>query len=50
MPHPGFSHPDFHGEIVAELEPLRASHAVRVFDSLAAPASHRETGGATAAT
>jgi hypothetical protein len=37
MPHPGFNHPDFHGEIVAELEPLRASDAVRVIDALAVP-------------
>jgi len=31
----GFQHPDFHGEIIAELERLRASDAVRVIDSLA---------------
>ena len=31
----GFSHPDFHGEIIAELERLRASDTVRVIDSLA---------------
>ena len=31
----GFNHPDFHGEIIAELERLRASDAVRVIDSLA---------------
>ena len=30
----GFDHPDFHGEIIAELEKLRASDAVRVIDSL----------------
>ena len=31
----GFQHPDFHGEIIAELERLRESDAVRVIDSLA---------------
>jgi uncharacterized membrane protein len=31
----GFPHPDFHGEIIAELERLRASDTVRVIDSLA---------------
>jgi uncharacterized membrane protein len=31
----GFSHPDFHGEIIAELERLRENDAVRVIDSLA---------------
>jgi len=31
----GFSHPEFHGEIIAELERLRASDTVRVIDSLA---------------
>lgn len=31
----GFEHPDFHGEIIAELERLRASDTVRVIDSLA---------------
>ncbi|MGF7233619.1 MAG: hypothetical protein ACQSGP_01470 [Frankia sp.] len=31
----GFDHPDFHGEIIAELERLRESDAVRVIDSLA---------------
>jgi len=31
----GFEHPDFHGEIIAELEKLRASDSVRVIDSLA---------------
>ena len=31
----GFSHPDFHGEIIAELERLRESDMVRVIDSLA---------------
>jgi uncharacterized membrane protein len=31
----GFQHPDFHGEIIAELERLRASDTVRVIDALA---------------
>lgn len=31
----GFEHPDFHGEIIDELERLRASDTVRVIDSLA---------------
>jgi uncharacterized membrane protein len=31
----GFNHPYFHGEIIAELERLRESNAVRVIDSLA---------------
>jgi uncharacterized membrane protein len=31
----GFSHPDFHGEIIAELERLRENDTVRVIDSLA---------------
>jgi len=31
----GFTHPDFHGEIIAELERLRESDTVRVIDSLA---------------
>jgi uncharacterized membrane protein len=31
----GFSKPDFHGEIIAELERLRESDMVRVIDSLA---------------
>jgi len=31
----GFNHPDFHGEIIAELERLRDSDTVRVIDSLA---------------
>jgi len=30
----GFSQPDFHGEIIAELERLRESDTVRVIDSL----------------
>lgn len=31
----GFQSPDFHGEVVAELEKLRASDTVRVIDALA---------------
>ena len=31
----GFKHPEFHGEIIDELERLRASDTVRVIDSLA---------------
>src|SRR6266704_2137759 len=31
----GFRHPNFHGEIIEELERLRASDTVRVIDSLA---------------
>ena len=31
----GFQHPDFHGEVIAELERLRGSDTVRVIDSLA---------------
>ena len=31
----GFEHPNFHGEIIAELERLRESDTVRVIDSLA---------------
>jgi uncharacterized membrane protein len=30
----GFNHPDFHGEIITELERLRESDTVRVIDSL----------------
>ena len=30
----GFNNPDFHGEIIAELERLRASDMIRVIDSL----------------
>ncbi|MGH3181214.1 MAG: hypothetical protein ACRDOE_04800 [Streptosporangiaceae bacterium] len=30
----GFNHPDFHGEIIAELERLRESGTIRVIDSL----------------
>ena len=38
----GFSHPDFHGEIIAELERLRESDAVRVIDALAV---HKDADG-----
>ena len=31
----GFEHPDFHGEIIEELEKLRANDTVRVIDALA---------------
>lgn len=31
----GFTHPEFHGEIKAELERLRASDTIRVIDALA---------------
>jgi uncharacterized membrane protein len=31
----GFEHPEFHGEIIAELEKLRETDAVRVIDALA---------------
>src|SRR5881398_2606920 len=31
----GFNHPEFHGEIIAELERLRESDTVRVIDSMA---------------
>jgi uncharacterized membrane protein len=31
----GFSHPDFHGEVIAELERLRASDTVKVIDAIA---------------
>jgi len=30
----GFDHPDFHGEVIAELERLRETDTVRVIDSL----------------
>jgi uncharacterized membrane protein len=30
----GFNHPDFHGEVIAELERLHASGTVRVIDSI----------------
>ena len=31
----GFAHPNFHGEVIAELEKLRESDTVRVIDALA---------------
>src|SRR5246127_3688656 len=31
----GFAHPDFHGEVIAELERLRKNDTVRVIDALA---------------
>jgi uncharacterized membrane protein len=31
----GFNHPDFHGEVIAELERLRESDTVRVIDAMA---------------
>jgi uncharacterized membrane protein len=31
----GFNHPDFHGEIIAELERLRENDMIRVIDALA---------------
>src|SRR3954465_12005047 len=31
----GFEHPDFHGEVIAELQRLRESDTVRVIDALA---------------
>ena len=39
----GFRHPDFHGEVIAELERLRDSGAVRVIDSIAV---YKDSGGA----
>src|SRR3954469_4518053 len=38
----GFEHPEFHGEIVAELEKLRQSGTVRVIDALAV---HKDADG-----
>ena len=38
----GFNHPDFHGEIVQELERLRESDTVRVIDALAV---HKDADG-----
>ena len=38
----GFDNPDFHGEIVAELERLRESDTVRVIDGLAV---HKDANG-----
>ena len=39
----GFDHPEFHGEIIAELERLRESDTVRVIDALAV---HKAANGA----
>ena len=38
----GFNHPDFHGEIIDELERLREADAVRVIDSLVV---YKDAGG-----
>ena len=38
----GFKEPEFHGEIIAELERLRESGAVRVIDALAV---HKDADG-----
>ena len=38
----GFNHPNFHGEIIQELERLRASDTVRVIDALAV---HKDANG-----
>ena len=38
----GFEEPDFHGEIIAELEKLRSSDTVRVIDALAV---HKDADG-----
>jgi len=38
----GFEHPDFHGEIIEELERLRESDTIRVIDSLAV---YKDAGG-----
>ena len=38
----GFSHPEFHGEIIAELERLHESGTVRVIDALAV---HKDAAG-----
>jgi uncharacterized membrane protein len=38
----GFDHPEFHGEIIAELEKLRESDTVRVIDALAV---HKDADG-----
>ncbi len=38
----GFDHPDFHGEIIAELERLKESDTVRVIDALAV---HKDADG-----
>ncbi|MCX2946887.1 hypothetical protein [Lentzea sp. NEAU-D7] len=41
----GFTHPDFRGEVVAELEKLRKTDTVRVIDALAV---HKDPQGAVA--
>jgi uncharacterized membrane protein len=38
----GFNHPDFHGEIIAELERLRENDTIRVIDALAV---YKDAGG-----
>ena len=38
----GFPHPEFHGEVIAELERLRASDTIRVIDALAV---HKDDAG-----
>ena len=38
----GFEHPDFHGQIIEELERLRENDAVRVIDALAV---HKDADG-----
>ena len=38
----GFEHPEFHGEIIAELERLKESDTVRVIDALAV---HKDADG-----
>src|SRR5215217_3173223 len=38
----GFEHPEFHGEIIAELERLKQSDTVRVIDALAV---HKDADG-----
>src|SRR3954466_15576584 len=38
----GFDHPEFHGEIIAELERLRESDTIRVIDALAV---HKDADG-----
>jgi hypothetical protein len=37
----GFNHPNFHGEIIDELERLRESDTVRVIDALASTGTPR---------
>jgi uncharacterized membrane protein len=38
----GFAHPEFHGEVIAELEKLRQSDTIRVIDALAV---HKDADG-----